>query len=81
MRGGPEPDADELRKIIEGVDDPAVRTAVRFAIADIYKETGQRDRALDELRLVVAENKALLARKRSGPAPEVLATPLPRPGR
>jgi hypothetical protein len=54
----------ELRKIIEGVDDPAVRTAVRFAIADIYKETGQRDRALDELRLVVAENKALLGRKR-----------------
>jgi hypothetical protein len=25
---------------------------VRFAIADIYKETGQRDRALEELRLV-----------------------------
>ena len=54
----------ELRKILEGLDDPAVRTAVRFAIADIYKETGQRDRALEELRLVVAENKALLGRKR-----------------
>jgi hypothetical protein len=54
----------ELRKILEGLDDPAVRTAVRFAIADIYKETGQRDRALEELRLVVAENKALLSRKR-----------------
>jgi hypothetical protein len=54
----------ELRKILEGLDDPAVRTAVRFAIADIYKETGQRDRALEELRLVVSENKALLGRKR-----------------
>lgn len=54
----------ELRKILDGLDDPAVRTAVRFAIADIYKETGQRDRALEELRLVVAENKALLGRKR-----------------
>jgi tetratricopeptide (TPR) repeat protein len=54
----------ELRKILDGLDDPAVRTAVRFAIADIYKETGQKDRALEELRLVVAENKALLTKKR-----------------
>jgi hypothetical protein len=36
----------ELRKILEGVEDPSVRTAVRFTIADIYKETGQRDKAL-----------------------------------
>lgn len=54
----------ELRKILDGLDDPAVRTALRFAIADIYKETGQKDRALEELRLVVAENKALLAKRR-----------------
>lgn len=54
----------ELRKILDGLDDPAVRTAVRFAIADIYKETGQRDKALEELRLVVTENKALLAKRR-----------------
>jgi thioredoxin-like negative regulator of GroEL len=54
----------ELRKMIDGVDDPAVRTAVRFAIADIYKETGQKDRALEELRLIVSENKALLSRRK-----------------
>jgi tetratricopeptide (TPR) repeat protein len=55
----------ELRKILDGLEDPAVRTAVRFAIADLYKETGQRDKALDELRLIVSENKALLGgRKR-----------------
>jgi len=41
-----------------------VRTAVRFAIADIYKETGQKDLALEELRQIVAENKVLLGRRR-----------------
>ena len=55
----------ELRKILDGLEDPAVRTAVRFAIADLYKETGQREKALEELRLIVSENKALLGgRKR-----------------
>jgi thioredoxin-like negative regulator of GroEL len=54
----------ELRKILQDLDDPAVRTAVRFAIADIYKETGQKDQALEELRQIVAENKALLGSRR-----------------
>ena len=54
----------ELRKILQDLEDPAVRTAVRFAIADIYKETGQKDQALEELRQIVAENKALLGRRR-----------------
>jgi thioredoxin-like negative regulator of GroEL len=54
----------ELRKILQDLEDPAVRTAVRFAIADIYKETGQRDQALEELRQIVAENKAVLASRR-----------------
>jgi tetratricopeptide (TPR) repeat protein len=54
----------ELRKILQDLEDPAVRTAVRFAIADIYKEIGQKDQALEELRQIVAENKALLGRRR-----------------
>jgi hypothetical protein len=54
----------ELRKILQDLEDPAVRTSVRFAIADIYKETGKTDLALEELRLIVAENKALLGRRR-----------------
>jgi thioredoxin-like negative regulator of GroEL len=54
----------ELRKILQDLEDPAVRTALRFAIADIYKETGQKDLALEELRQIVAENKALLGRRR-----------------
>jgi predicted negative regulator of RcsB-dependent stress response len=54
----------ELRKLLDGLEDVGVRTAIRFAIADIYKETGQNDRALEELRMIVSENKAVLARKR-----------------
>jgi hypothetical protein len=54
----------ELRKILEGLEDPAARTAVHFAIADIYKETGQKEKALEELRALVAENKAVLGRRK-----------------
>jgi hypothetical protein len=64
-QGGRKGDAvPELRKILEGLEDPAARTAVRFAITDIYKETGQKEKALEELRAVVAENKAQLIRRK-----------------
>jgi hypothetical protein len=54
----------ELRKILDGLEDPAARTAVHFAITDIYKETGQKEKALEELRALVAENKAVLGRRK-----------------
>lgn len=37
-------------------DDQAVRNAVRFKLRDLYKETGQADKALAELDRIVAEN-------------------------
>lgn len=54
----------ELRKILVGLEDPAARTAVHITIVDIYKELGQRDKALEELRVIVAENKAVLGRRK-----------------
>jgi thioredoxin-like negative regulator of GroEL len=63
-RSGRKADAvPELRKILQDVEDPAVRTALRFTIADVYKETGQKEQALEELRAIVAENKALLGKR------------------
>jgi tetratricopeptide (TPR) repeat protein len=54
---------DELSKILDGLNDAAVRTAVRFSLADLYKETGQNEKALEQLREIVAENKAVLTRR------------------
>jgi hypothetical protein len=64
-QGGRKGDAlPELRKVLDGLEDPAARTAVRFTIVDIYKESGQREKALEELRAIVAENKAVLGRRK-----------------
>jgi hypothetical protein len=60
--------ATELRKILDGLTDPAARTALRFTISDIYKEAGQMDRSLEELRLIVSENKSRLAQNETPPA-------------
>lgn len=37
-------------------DDRVVRNLVRFKLRDIYKETGDMDKALEQLDLIVAEN-------------------------
>jgi thioredoxin-like negative regulator of GroEL len=61
-KAGKKADAvNELQQMLNGLDDPAARTALRFALADLYKETGQNEKALEQLREIVAENKALLA--------------------
>ncbi len=37
-------------------DKRTVRNLIRFKLRDIYKETGQQDKALEQLDLIVAEN-------------------------
>ena len=39
-------------------DNQTVRNLIRFKLRDIYKETGQMDKALEQLDLLVAENAA-----------------------
>lgn len=36
--------------------DPTVRNLIRFKLRDIYKETGQADKALEQLDLIIKEN-------------------------
>jgi hypothetical protein len=45
-------------------DNQTVRNLIRFKLRDIYKETGEADKALEQLDLIVAENaRASLAGK------------------
>ena len=62
--GTPADAVKEFRRTLEGLEDPAARTAVRFAIADVYKAAGDMEKALVELRAIVDENKALLQANR-----------------
>ena len=39
-------------------DNRTVRNLIRFKLRDIYKETGQQDKALEQLDLIFAENAA-----------------------
>jgi predicted negative regulator of RcsB-dependent stress response len=40
-------------------ENQTVRNLIRFKLRDIYKETGQTDKALEQLELIVAENARL----------------------
>ena len=40
-------------------ENQTVRNLIRFKLRDIYKETGQSDKALEQLDLIVAENARL----------------------
>ncbi|MEM1430263.1 MAG: hypothetical protein AAGG09_12475 [Pseudomonadota bacterium] len=48
----------ELQSILEMYpENQAVRNLVRFKLRDLYRETGQTDAALNELRVLIDENK------------------------
>ena len=38
-------------------DNLTVRTITRFKLRDIYNEAGERDRALEQLEAIIAENR------------------------
>jgi hypothetical protein len=40
-------------------ENQTVRNLIRFKLRDIYKETGQSDKALEQLELIIAENARL----------------------
>ncbi len=46
------------RLLREHGSNQTVRNLIRFKLRDIYKETGQSDKALEQLDLIVAENAA-----------------------
>jgi len=48
----------EFRRILDALEDPAARTAVRFSIVDVYKIAGKPDKALEELRAIADESTA-----------------------
>ena len=56
QKGAPGDVVKEFRRILKEVKDPAVRTMLRFSIADSYKEADEPQKALEELRALVAEN-------------------------
>lgn len=47
------------RMLNEYGDNQTVRNLIRLKLRDIYKETGQTDKALQQLDLIVAENARL----------------------
>lgn len=47
------------RLLREHGENQTVRNLIRFKLRDIYKETGQSDKALEQLDLIVAENARL----------------------
>ena len=54
-------DAPSAVRHLEGLlaehgDNRTVRNLIRFKLRDIYKETGQQDKALEQLDLIVADN-------------------------
>ena len=50
------------RLLEEHGDNQTVRNLIRFKLRDIYKETGQSDKALEQLDLIVAENARVASR-------------------
>jgi hypothetical protein len=46
----------EFRGLLKDLRSPAARAVVRRTIADMYREAGHPDKALAELRLIVAES-------------------------
>ena len=47
---------EHLERILADSNNQTVRNIVRLKLRDIYKETGQIDKALDQLDLVIKEN-------------------------
>ena len=44
-----------FNKVLPEVKNPAVRRAIRGQLADLYKQAGQADKALDELQALMTE--------------------------
>ncbi len=55
-RGDPESAAEGLEHLLTRVQDRGTRTALRFALKDIYVELGRPDRAIEHMTEVVLEN-------------------------
>jgi predicted negative regulator of RcsB-dependent stress response len=46
------------RLLKENSGNPTVKNLIRFKLKDIYKKTGQTDKALEQLELIIKENAA-----------------------
>ena len=62
--GDPAKAVAEFRRILDGLEDPAARAAVRFTIVDVYQAADEPEKALAELRLLVDETKVRLDAKK-----------------
>jgi len=50
---GPEQAVEYLEKMLKEVKDPAVKRAIRFQLADNYKNSGQQEKALEQYELLM----------------------------
>ena len=55
---------EQFQKTLKTLKDPTARTAVRFALADMYRETGHPDKAVVQLRTIIDENQKRLESQR-----------------
>jgi hypothetical protein len=52
---------EQLNELLSTVDAVEARTAIRFALKEIYQETGAYDNAMEQMRLVIIENAPKIA--------------------
>ena len=56
MRGEPQGAAEALEQLLERVEELGSRTAIRFALKDVYAEIGDHQRAQEHMTKVILEN-------------------------
>ena len=56
MIGEPQGAAEALERLLESVEELGSRTAIRFALKDVYAEMGNRERAQEHMTKVILEN-------------------------
>ena len=61
MNDDPEGAAEALEKLLGQVDELGSRTAIRFALKDVYMEMDQRRRAVGHMTQIILENARALA--------------------
>jgi|GEM_PF-2216193 len=59
-RENPHEAADTLEELLGDIDDLGSRTAIRFALRDLYAELGRLDKAAEHMKQVVRENARAL---------------------
>ena len=56
MIGEPQGAVEALERLLESVEELGSRTAIRFALKDVYAEMGNRERAQEHMTKVILEN-------------------------